>query len=410
MRVFHPFFIGISIIVLIALNIYVIPQQRKVQLQLEKKAIWKIPIQAGLDWIITPYSLIELMDSEPIFQLKSIDKKTGKTIKLKDFPDEIGAARKVDYVGDAIYVIFIGSNIYKLDSKTLEVLWKVDCNLDIYNWEAINMEQSRELLFIHYNDYHTNFYTFLEQETGVIYYEEKNPRNSTQTYAIPAIFAPQEESNWARYHHFKNQNFIFDKTTKELLFVDAEQLMSPNDSLKLISFKARANNYYRQINSRYNSLDSFVTREELIYLTNGIPQAYEKSITSIQVSSKTILFRFEKVDNLKYSNRYPNTADYTFLEKEKDQTSLSLQNISVDASSCLSDNYFVTIQTNSTNVNYNQRYKEIVIIDLNKLDFKEALYLPFEQKIKQLLCDEEQLYVFVQASNGDHYCVAVPLD
>ena len=329
---------------------------------------------------------------------------------MKDFPDEIGAARKVDYVGDAIYVMFIGSNIYKLDSKTLDVLWRVDCNLDIYNWEAINMEQSRELLFIHYNDYHTNFYMFLEQETGVVYYEEKNPRNSTKTYAIPAIFTPQEEGNWARYHHFKNQNFIFDKTTKKLLFVDAEQLMNPNDSLKLISFKARANNYYRQINSRYNSLDSFVTREELIYLTNGIPQAYEKSITSIQISSKTILFRFEKVDDLKYSNRYPNTADYTFLEKEKDQTSLSLQNISLGASSCLSDNYFVTIQSNSTNVNYNQRYKEIVIIDLNKLDFKEALYLPFEQKIKQLLCDEEQLYVFVQASDGDHYCVAVPLD
>lgn len=407
MRISNNLLIGIFIIVLLALNLYVIPQQKKVQLELDNKAIWEVAVTVDYDRIITPYSLIELIDSEPVFQLKSIDKNTGKSTKFKNFPDEIGAAHKVAYLEDAIYVIFALSSIYKLDPKTLEILWKIDCDLSIYNWEAMSIEQSKNLLLICYNTYYTDFYVFLEKETGALFYETKNSRNSKIIRSISDIFHPEEEGkeegNWGRYYNFKNSKFVFDTISKDIQFTDKEYLVDISDSLYLTSF-LHGSESFRKTHKRSHTGMPFSTRKKALSLEHEIPDFLHKEITNTQVKTQSIFFRFENKEK-NASSYNTNLSDYVFFEKGDPPVNLSLQNIATSPQPYASDDYFVGLVANKER----QSHQKVVLIDLNFLILKQSFYAPFGQDLLKLFCDEKQIYALVRKVDGKKYWLAVPI-
>lgn len=401
MKISTPLLIISIIIVLITLNVYVIPQQRKVQLQLDKKAIWKVPTPIDYDRIITPYSLIELVDTEPMFQLKSIDKKTGKAIKLKEFSEEIGTAHKVVCIKEALYVIFAGSSIYKLDAKTLEVLWKTDWALGSYSFEAISIEQAKDLILISYSNYYLNFYTFLKEETGAFYYEEKASKDSITTYFIPDIFKPKDSSNWSRYYNFKAHKLVFDNISKDVRFIKDYYLIDISDSLHLKAFDYDSHSYYKKNYQRSGSTLPFNTRKKALFLAHEIKESYNKEIANIQTSIQSIVFRFENTENSSYKK---SKADYVFLEKEGPYPKLSILNIASSPQPAISDDYFVALNSYS----YSHDYQEILLIDLNDLSKKQTFYIPTGQTVEQLLCDNERLYALVRESYAESYWLAVP--
>jgi hypothetical protein len=403
MRISNNFLIGIFIIVLLALNLYVIPQQKKVQLELDNKAVWEVAVTIDYDRIITPYSLIELIDSEPVFQLKSIDKNTGKSIKFKDFPDEIGAAHKVAYLEDAIYVIFALSSIYKLDPKTLEILWKIDCNLSIYNWESMSIEQSKDLILIYYNTYYKDFYVFLEKETGALFYETRNSRNSKIIRSISAIFHPKKEGNWGRYYNFKNNKFVFDTISKDIQFTDKEYLANISDSLNLTSF-VYGSKSFQKTHQRSHTGMPFNTRKKALFLENEIAGFLKKEITNIQVKTQSILFHFENKEKNASSDN-TNLTDYVFFKKGAPHVNLSLQNIATSPQPYASDDYFVGLDAN----NQPQSHQKVLLINLNDLSIKQSFYIPLGQDLLKLFCDEKQIYALVRKADRKTYWLAVPI-
>jgi hypothetical protein len=405
MRISNKILIGLFILVLIALNLHIIPQQRKVQLELEKNAIWKIPtlVDISLGYVLfSPNSLIQSFSNEHKFKLQSFDLKTGELMHTKVFSKEIGAANKVVCIKEALYVVFATSGIYKLDATTLEVIWRTDWSLEVYNWEAIDIERSKDLILISSFNPYWSFYSFIKEETGEIDYYQRQPNESIIKDAIINIFSPYKgEHNWADYYNFKNHKFIFDDKSKEILFIEDDYLLDISDSLNLISF-AYDYRSYKNIHTRSSSMEPFTTRKNALFLKNGITASYKKKITNVQTSNQSFIFCFEKV---KTSTSNDIIVDYALIKKNTYRSDLYIHNVVATPQAYVSDDYFVTLIAS----NQSQNHKEILITDLNTLKVKQSFYLPFEQKLLKLFCDQNHLYTLIQKADGKTYWLAIPI-
>lgn len=407
MRISNHFLVGIFILVLIALNIYIIPQQKKEQLELENKAVWEIPTSVDLDLnyvVFSPNSLIQSLNNTLHFQLQSFDTKTGKRIQTKVFSKEIGVAQQVVCIEDALYVVFATSSIYKLDARTLEVLWRTDWKLGIYNWIDISVEQSKDLLLIASSNPYLNLYTFIKQETGEIYTQQRKQQSSMVENTISDIFSPLKQNNWSAYYNFKQNKLVFDSANKDILLLGNNYLMDLNDSLKLTSF-AYGSKYLQKTHERSSIEIPFRTKEKLFYLTTGKTDSDVKEITSIQTSAQNIIFRFETKEK-----RAPTEAldfvDYSFLKKGARYTHLNIHNIAASPKAYLSDAYFVALDVRL----HSQSHQEIFIIDLNDLNSQQSFYLPLEQDLLALFCDQKQVYALVRKADKKTYWLAVAID
>lgn len=408
MRISNPFLISLFVIVLIALNLYIIPQQRKVQFELDKKAVWKVlsSVDIVLDYtLLGSNSLIESVGNEVEFRLRSFDLETGKLLHTKIFSDEIGLASQVVCIENALYVIFATSRIYKLDATTLEVLWKTDWSLSVYNWTEINVEQSKNLILIAASNTYLNFYTFLNEATGDIYYQQEIAKDYIVENSIVDIFAARKGVKWGAYYNFKNNKFVLDTSSKSILFIEDDYLTDISDSLNLRSLKYSSINY-KNYYKRYDTNDDFHLKRQAIDLSTGITNSHIKEITNIQATPKCIVFSFEiREDERTY--RYVPVVDYAFLGEEETSPSLNIHNVEVQTETCLSEDYFVALRNNA---NKAQVHQELMLIDLNKLYIKPSFYVPWDQQVLKLLCDQKQLYVLVQKTDGKTYWIALPLN
>jgi hypothetical protein len=408
MRISNPLLIGIFIILLVALNTYVIPEQRKVQLQLDKKVIWEIPtaVDIILDYtLLGPNSLIQSVSTESHFQLQSFDLKTGKLIQTKVFSEEIGLAHQVECIENALYVVFANSSIYKLDATTLEIRWKTDWKLEVYDWISISIEASKDLILIAAFNPYSNFYTFIEQETGAIYARQKREQEYIVEEPIAAIFEQQGDINWGTYYNFKNNKFIFDTIWKSIHFIEDDYLMDISNPLTLTSFAINSERYiYKKTYERSYVTRPFVERKKALYLKTGLKRAFSKELTNIQTSTQSIVFCFqEKEDQAALYDLH--TVNYVFLGKDAPYADLSIQNMAYSPRAYASEDYFVALEL-STQA---KSHQEILLIDLNDLGIKESFYAPSDQVVLKLFCDQKQVYALVQKPDKKTYWLAVPI-
>lgn len=405
MRISNNLLIGIFITVLITLNLYVIPKQRKVQLELGKNALWEIPraINLALDYVfLSSNSLIQSSSEEAKFKLQSFDLETGEVMHSKVFSKEIGLANQVACIEDALYVVFATSAVYKLNAHTLEVIWRIDWKLEIYNWEAINIEQSKDLILISSFNPYWRFYTFIKQETGEVHYYKKQENEYIIKDAISNIFSPYKEHYWDAYYNFKRHKFVFDNISKEILFIEDDCLVDISDSLALMSF-AYDQESYKSAHTRIRSTEPFITRETFLHLKHGISLSHQKEITQIQSSIQSVVFLFEKTE---HSPLYKDvTVDYVLVKKDASEPDLHIHNIATTPQAYLSDDYFVALDAS----NSPQEHQKILIADLDNLSFKKSFYVPSEQKLLKLLCDHNQLYALIRKADRKTYWLAIPI-
>jgi hypothetical protein len=409
MRISNNFLIGIFIIALISLNLYVIPQQKKVQLELDNKVVWEIPTSADIfsDYVLlSPNSLIQSVNTGLHFELQSFDLKTGKQIHSKVFLKEDNLVSSVICIENALYVVFATSGIYKLDATTLEVIWRTDWKVEIYNWAKINVEQSKDLILVSYSNHYWNFYTFIKQNTGETYYHQMIDKTTIIENDITGIFSPLKHSNWGAYYNFKNNKFVLDTTNKDIMYIGDNYLMDISDPLKLISF-AYGSNSRKYTHQRNNLGTPFLTRKKALFLESGIIASYRKEITNIQAKNQSIVFRFENKKEYTTSNKknYSKNLNYAFLKKGAPHAGLDIQNIAATPQAYLSDDYFVALDASAPS----QSHREIMIIDLNTLSLKQSFYLPLEQDLLELFCDKEQVYALVRKADKKTYWLAVPI-
>lgn len=406
MRISNPFVIGFFITLFIVLNIFIIPRQRKVQREIDKKAIWTIKSdEAILDMLVTPYCLVQLVDTEPIFQLKSFNKATGEAMELINFSTEIGAAEKVVYTNDVIYLVFANGNIYQLDAQTLLTNWKVNIDLKIYDYQSISVEQTRDLLLVATKNTYNSFYFFLETTTGNSVYNTHRTSDAIQPESLPVFFDSKEQESWGTYYNFKEHHLIFNKKASTYFYSINEYIVDLNDSLELSSFDLEQLGYQKTY-ERYTANAPFFPRQIKLDLDINILEYYNKEITDTQFGSKSTVFRFEEI-NPQYYRSIP-TVDYSFLKNGAQSTSLSLNNIHKNAIKYTSNDYFITLR--GDHPDYNQSHSELVIVDLSDLSFKAPLYIPIEQIVVKVLCDKEQIYLFLKKEeNNKVYCSALPI-
>ncbi|MBL4650968.1 MAG: hypothetical protein JKY03_14650 [Aureispira sp.] len=406
MRISNKLLIGLFIIVLIALNFYVIPQQKKVQLELDNKVVWEIPtsINVPLDYtLLSSNSLIQSVSTGLHFQLQSFDLKTGKQMHSKVFLKEVGSASNVICIEDALYVIFATSGIYKLDATTLEVIWRIDWKVEIYNWAKINVEQSKDLILVSYFNHYWNFYTFIKQNTGEIYYQKMIDKTVIIENDITDIFSPLKHSNWGAYYNYKNSNFVLDTTNKDILSIGDNYLMDISDQLKLTSF-AYGPNSRKYTYQRSNLGMPFLSRTKALFLESEITASYKKEITTIQANARSSIFCFEYKEKYASSNN-TNLVDYVFLKKDAPHANLSIHNIAASPQAYVSTNYFVALQPK----HQSQSHQEVLILDLNTLSLKQSFYLPLKQDLLKLFCDQNQVYALVRKADGKTYWLAVSI-
>lgn len=408
MRISNPFFIGFCITLFIVLNIFIIPQQKKKQRQVDKKAIWTIESDEEiLSMLVTPYNLIQLVDNEPIFQLKTFNKATGEVMGLVSFTDEIGAAEKVIYTDDAIYLVFANGNIYQLDAQTLFTNWKVKVDLKLYDARNIQIEQVKDLLLVSTSNSYNHFYFFLQTTTGDSVHYTYKTYDAASSEPLPVFFDSEEQGSWERYYNFKEHHLIFDQITSDCLYTGQELITNLSDSLKIISFDLDELEY-QKIYKRYTTNTPFSTRQKKLDLSKNIIEYYDKEITHAEIGPKCTVFCFDKINRRNIYRSVP-TVDYSFLKSGDQSASLSLQNIHQDAIECISNDYFITLR--GDHPNHNQSHIEIIMIDLNDLSFKKPFYVPTEQRITKVLCDKEQVYLFLKnGENNRVYCSALSIN
>jgi hypothetical protein len=408
MRISNPLLIGIFIILFIAFNAYIIPQQRRVQLEIDKKATWEIPttIDLSLDYaLLGPNSLIQSVSTELEFQLQSFDIKTGELMRTKVFADEMGSPNEIVCIGNALYIAFTTDRIYKLDATTLEVLWKTNWNLGSFNRTEVNIEQSKDLILISSFNRYSNFYSFIKQETGELYHEKVIDKELIVKNPIKNLFMPFQAINWGAYYNFKNNQLIFNTTKKFIQFIEDDYLVDINDSLSLSSFTIESQRYtYKKNHKRSDLSSTFISRKEALYLKNKVTGAFSKRITNIQASTQSIIFLLEQKENSSYPNNIP-IVDYVFIGKTDSYSNFNVQNIASTPQAYVSGNYFIALDPS----NSQGSHQEILLVDLSHLRIKQSFYVPFDQVVLKLFCDQNQIYALVQKPDEKTYWIVVPI-
>ena len=323
----------------------------------------------------------------------------------KVFSEEVGAANKVVCIANDLYVVFVTSAIYKLNATTLEVIWRTDWTLEIYNWTEINVEQSKDLILIASSNPYWNFYTFLKQETGEIYARQKTDNSVTIENTIADIFPPLDQDNWDRYYNFHTDHFILDAATKDIIYIGDHHMMDISNPLSLVTFAYGANSF-KSTHKRVLTNVSFRSKKQALFLEKKIANSFQKEITDIQTSRYSILFRFAKKNDHAVYPKENHPTDYVFLRKDASYPSLVLQNISSIPLPYLSDDYFVAADASTQFSNY----QEIKIVNLKTLKVEQSYYIPFEQNLLKFFCDQNQLYVLVSKANREKYWLALPIN